>query len=166
MAFVILILFAFFGFIALRQQMTRNSVNAGENDAVIKKLLSRYKMLREHQNEIGTNAFVIGKAQKCSGKSLRDDPDALSVRILDEKGRRRDGAAALGMDVIELNDKFYYQFPVELDVRMKDAELAAILARTKAKIEERYPDDFVGRAVDYITVVIDGKKVLSHIQES
>ena len=166
MAFVVLVLFAFFGFIAIRQQMTKNSVNAGEKDTVIKKLLSHYKTLRQHQDEIGTNAFVIGYAQKQNGGSLRDDPDALAVRILDDKGMQRDGAAALGMETIEINGKFYYQFPVQLDARMKDAELAAVLARTKEKIEERYPDDFVGRAVEYITVVIDGKKVLSHIKES
>ena len=40
-------------------------------------------------------------------------------------------------------------------------EMAAVLERTKQKIEERYPDDFVGKAVNYITVVIDGKKALN-----
>ena len=46
---------------------------------------------------------------------------------------------------------------------MTDAELSAVLQRTREKIEEKYPDDFVGTAVGYITVVIDGKKVMEHL---
>jgi hypothetical protein len=44
---------------------------------------------------------------------------------------------------------------------MRDAEMAAVLERTKQKIEAKYPDDFIGKAVGYITVVIDGKKALN-----
>ena len=69
----------------------------------------------------------------------------------------------LGMEVLQTRGKYCYQFPVELDSRMADAELSAVLQRTKEKIEERYPDDFVGRAVGYITVVIDGKKIMKHL---
>ena len=67
------------------------------------------------------------------------------------------------MEAIEIKGKYYYQLPVELDARMTDAELSAVLQRTREKIEEKYPDDFVGTAVGYITVVIDGKKVMEHL---
>ena len=163
MAFVILILMAFFCLIAFRQQMTRNSVNSGSRDPIIKKLLSHYKKLREQQDEIKTNAFVIGYARKDHRGSLEDDNSQMAVRILDDKGTRRDGAEKIGMEVIEIKGKYYYQLPVELDAKMSDAELSAVLQRTKEKIEERYPDDFVGSAVGYITVVIDGKKVMKHL---
>ena len=163
MAFVILILMAFFCLIAFRQQMTRNSVNSGSRDPIIKKLLSHYRKLREQQDEIKTNAFVIGYARKDHRGSLEDDNSQMAVRILDDKGTRRDGAEKIGMEVIEIKGKYYYQLPVELDAKMSDAELSAVLQRTKEKIEERYPDDFVGSAVGYITVVIDGKKVMKHL---
>jgi len=67
------------------------------------------------------------------------------------------------MEVIEINGQYFYQFPVELEKEMENAELVAVLTRIKAKIEERYPDDFVGRAPDYLTVVIDGKKLLKYL---
>ena len=85
------------------------------------------------------------------------------MRILDDKGTRREGAEKLGMEVIQIKDRYFYQFTVELDSKMADAELSALLQRTKEKIEERYPDDFVGSAEGYITVVIDGKKVMEHL---
>jgi 4-hydroxy-3-methylbut-2-enyl diphosphate reductase len=69
------------------------------------------------------------------------------------------------LKVIEIKGKYYYQFPIDLGLKMRDAELAAVLERTKQKIEERYPDDFVGKAVNYITVVIDGKKALNLLHE-
>ena len=65
------------------------------------------------------------------------------------------------MQVIEIKGKYYYQFPIELGLKMRDAEMAAVLERTKQKIEAKYPDDFIGKAVGYITVVIDGKKALN-----
>ena len=77
--------------------------------------------------------------------------------------KSRDGAAELGMDVLEVKEQFFYQFPVELEKEMENAELVAVLTRIKQKIEERYPDDFVGRAPNYLTVVIDGKKLLKHL---
>ena len=157
MAFVILILMAFFCLIYLKQQVTKNSVNSGSRDPVIKKILSHYKNLREHQSEIKTNAFAIGYAKK------DDNSDLMAVRILDDKGTRREGAEKLGMEVIQIKDRYFYQFTVELDSKMADAELSALLQRTKEKIEERYPDDFVGSAEGYITVVIDGKKVMEHL---
>ena len=166
MAFIILVLIAFFSFIALQQQMTKKGVEAGAKDGEIKMLLSYYKTLRDHQSEIKANAFVIGYAQKRHGSGLQDRYNALAVRILDEKGARREGAEKLGMEVIEVKGKYYYQFPVELTFKMRDAEMAAVLSRTKEKIEARYPDDFVGRAEGYITVVIDGKRVLDQIKES
>ena len=182
MAFVILVLMAFFAMIALQQQMTKKGVEAGSKDSEIKMILSYYKILREHQSEtkanafvIGyaqkrhgstkANAFVIGYAQKRHGSELRDRMDALAVRILDDKGTRREGAEKLEMQVIEIKGKYYYQFPIDLGLKMRDAELAAVLERTKQKIEERYPDDFVGKAVNYITVVIDGKKALNLLHE-
>ena len=149
MAFVILVLMAFFAMIALQQQMTKKGVEAGSKDSEIKMILSYYKILREHQSETKANAFVIGYAQKRHGSELRDRMDALAVRILDDKGA----------------DKYYYQFPIDLGLKMRDAEMAAVLERTKQKIEERYPDDFVGKAVNYITVVIDGKKALNLLHE-
>lgn len=163
MAFVILILMVFFGLIALRQQMTKNNVNSGSRDPVIKKLLSYYKKLREQRDEIKTNAFVIGYAVKEHRGNPEDDNTKMVVRILDDKGTRREGAEKIGMEAIEIKGKYYYQLPVELDARMTDAELSAVLQRTREKIEEKYPDDFVGTAVGYITVVIDGKKVMEHL---
>ena len=147
--------------IALQQQMTKKGVEAGAKDSEIKMILSYYKILREHQSETKANAFVIGYAQKRHGSELRDRLDALAVRILDDKGTRREGAEKLEMQVIQIKDKYYYQFPIDLGLKMRDAEMAAVLERTKQKIEERYPDDFVGKAVNYITVVIDGKKALN-----
>ena len=163
MAFVILMLMAFFCFVAFRQQMTKNSVNSGSRDPVIKKLLSYYKVLREQQAEIRTNAFAIGHARKELRGNLVDDSTKMAIYILDDKGTRREGAEKIGMEVIEIKGKYFYQFPVELDSGMADAELSAVLQRIKEKIEERYPDDFVGRAVSYLTVVIDGKKVMKHL---
>ena len=127
-AFVILVLMAFFCAVAFRQQLKRDKVNAGGQDELIKKVLSRYRKLRENQEAVNANAFVIGPAQEDHKGNLRDNPKALAVRILDEKGKRR-----------------------------------AVLTRIKQKIEERYPDDFVGRAPNYLTVVIDGKKLLKHL---
>ena len=161
MAFIILVLMAFFAMIALQQQMTKKSVDAGAKDSEIKMILSYYRLLREHQSETGANAFVIGYAQKRRGSELRDRYDALAVRILDDKGTRREGAEKLEMQVIEIKGQYYYQFPIELGLKMRDAEMAAVLERTKQKIEAKYPDDFIGKAVGYITVVIDGKKALN-----
>ena len=141
MAFIILVLMVFFAMIALQQQMTKKSVDAGAKDSEIKMILSYYRLLREHE--------------------LRDRYDALAVRILDDKGTRREGAEKLEMQVIEIKGKYYYQFPIELGLKMRDAEMAAVLERTKQKIEAKYPDDFIGKAVGYITVVIDGKKALN-----
>lgn len=166
MAFIILVLMVFFAVIYFMQQQKREKVNAGAQDKVIKKLLSHYKTLREHHEETGANAFVIGYAQQDRKGTLLDNPKALAVRILDEKGAKRDGAAALGMEVIETKGKYCYQFPVELENEVTSAELTAILARTKEKLEERYPDEFVGRAVSYLTVVIDGKKALDLLKEN
>jgi hypothetical protein len=163
LAFVILVLMAFFCAVAFRQQMKRDKVNAGGQDQVIKKVLVRYKKLRENQEAAKANAFVIGPAQEVRKGALLDNPKALAVRILDEKGTRRDGAAQLGMEVLTVKEQFYYQFPVELEKEMENAELVAVLTRIKEKIEERYPDDFIGRAANYLTVVIDGKKLLKHL---
>ncbi len=163
MAFVVLILMAFFCVIAFRQQMTKNSVNSGSRDPVIKKLLSYYKKLRGQQSEIKANAFAIGYAKKERKGNLEDDNSKMAVSILDEKGTRREGAENLGMEVIETKGKYHYQLSVELDSKLADAELSAVLQRTKEKIEERYPDDFVGRAEGYLTVVIDGKTLMKHL---
>jgi len=161
--FVILMLMAFFCAVAFRQQMQKEKVNSGGQDELIKKVLARYRKLRENQEAVNANAFVIGLAQEERKGNLRDNPKALAVRILDEKGNRRDGATELGMDVLEAKEQFFYQFPVELEKEMENAELVAVLTRIKQKIEERYPDDFVGRAPNYLTVIIDGKKLLKHL---
>lgn len=163
MAFAVLILMVFFCAVAFMQQMKKDKINAGAQDQMIRKVLSRYRNLREHQDEVKANAFAIGPAKEAHKGGLRNKPSAMAVRILDDKGTRRDGAAELGMEVIEINGQYFYQFPVELEKEMENAELVAVLTRIKAKIEERYPDDFVGRAPDYLTVVIDGKKLLKYL---
>ena len=163
MAFAVLILMVFFCAVAFMQQMKKDKINAGAQDQMIRKVLSRYRNLREHQDEVKANAFAIGPAKEAHKGGLRNKPSAMAVRILDDKGTRRDGAAELGMEVIEINGQYCYQFPVELEKEMENAELVAVLTRIKAKIEERYPDDFVGRAPDYLTVVIDGKKLLKYL---
>ena len=163
MAFVVLVLMVFFCAVAFRQQMKRDKVNAGEQDQLIRKILSRYRTLREHQDEVKTNAFVIGPAQEEYKGSLRNKRSTMAVRILDDKGTRRDGAAELGMEVIEIGGKYFYQFPVDQEKEMENAEYVAVLTRIKVRIEERYPDDFVGRAPDYLTVVVDGKKLLKYL---
>ncbi len=163
MAFAILILMVFFCAVAVRQQMIRNKVQEGSQDKVIKTLLVRYRTLREHHGELKANAFVIGNAQENYKGSLRDNPKALAVRILDDKGAQRDAAADLGMEVIEIKGRFFYQFPVEVENALSEVELGAVLAKTKEMIEARYPDEFVGRAPAYITVVIDGKKALKKL---
>ena len=110
--FVILMLMAFFCAVAFRQQMQKEKVNSGGQDELIKKVLARYRKLRENQEAVNANAFVIGLAQEERKGNLRDNPKALAVRILDEKGNRRDGATELGMDVLEDKEQFFYQFPV------------------------------------------------------
>ena len=80
---------------------TKKGVEAGAKDSEIKMILSYYKILREHQSETKANAFVIGYAQKRHGSELRDRLDALAVRILDDKGTRREGAEKLEMQVIQ-----------------------------------------------------------------
>ena len=163
MAFVVLVLMVFFCAVAFRQQMKRDKVNAGEQDQLIRKILSRYRTLREHQDEVKTNAFVIGPAQEEYKGSLRNKRSTMAVRILDDKGTRRDGAAELGMEVLEIGGKYFYQFLVDQEKEMENAEYVAVLTRIKVRIEERYPDDFVGRAPDYLTVVVDGKKLLKYL---
>ena len=46
MAFIILVLMVFFAMIALQQQMTKKSVDAGAKDSEIKMILSYYRLLR------------------------------------------------------------------------------------------------------------------------
>lgn len=165
MAYVVLILMVFFCAVAFIQQQNKEKVNAGSQDKMIKTLLGYYKTLREHQEETKANSFVIGYAQEEHRGKLQDNPQKMAVRINDEKGARRDGAAELGMEVIEIKGQFFYQFPVELESKLSSAELTAVLSRIKEKIESKYPDDFVGRAVSYITVVINGKKLLDMLDD-
>ena len=153
----------FFGAVAIRQQVIKNKVQEGSQDKVIKTLLVRYRTLREHHDELKANAFVIGRAQENYKGILRDNSKALAVRILDDKGAQREAAAGLGMEVIEIKGKFFYQFPVETENELSDVELGAVLTKTKEIIEAKYPDEFVGRAPTYITVVIDGKKALKKL---
>ena len=78
-AFVILVLMAFFCAVAFRQQLKRDKVNAGGQDELIKKVLSRYRKLRENQEAVNANAFVIGPAQEDHKGNLRDNPKALAA---------------------------------------------------------------------------------------
>ena len=156
MQLIILLLFVFFGAVAFMQYTKKVQVNAGAFDELIRQLLADYKTLRSHTDEIGTSAFAIGWAQKKHKKGLRDDTESLAIRILDEKGAKRDGAAALGMDIIEIGDRYYYQLPVKPKEQLSDALLTAILVRLKEKLERRYPDDLVNIADTYITVVAGG----------
>lgn len=163
MSLVIFLLLAFFCAIAFMQHMKKEEVNSGSRDQVIKKLLSDYKTLREHADEIDANAFTIGPAREKHRGGLADNPKVLAVRILDEKGKKRDGAARLGMEVIETGGRHYYQFTTEPEEKLSDAEMTAILPRIKEKLERRYPNDLVSMAASYLTVVIDGKKLLDSL---
>jgi flavin reductase (DIM6/NTAB) family NADH-FMN oxidoreductase RutF len=166
MQLIILLLFVFFGAVAFMQYTKKVQVNAGAFDELIRQLLVDYKTLRSHTDDIGTSAFAIGWAQKKHKKGLRDDTESLAIRILDEKGAKRDGAAALGMDVIEIGDKYYYQLLVKPKEQLSDALVTAILVRLKEKLERRYPDDLVNIADTYITVVAGGKNLLNLIDVS
>jgi len=166
MQLIILLLFVFFGAVAFMQYTKKVQVNAGAFDELIRQLLADYKTLRSHTDDIGTSAFAIGWAQKKHKKGLRDDTESLAIRILDEKGAKRDGAAALGMDIIEIGDRYYYQLPVKPKEQLSDALLTAILVRLKEKLERRYPDDLVNIADTYITVVAGGRNLLNLIDTS
>ena len=109
MAFAVLVLMVFFCAVAFMQQMKKDKINAGAQDQMIRKVLSRYRNLREHQDEVKANAFAIGPAKEAHKGGLRNKPSAMAVRILDDKGTRRDGAAELGMEVIEINGQYFYQ---------------------------------------------------------
>ena len=166
MQLIILLLFVFFGAVAFMQYTKKVQVNAGAFDELIRQLLADYKTLRSHTDDIGTSAFAIGWAKKKHKKGLRDDTESLAIRILDEKGTKRDGAAALGMDIIEIGDRYYYQLPVKPKEQLSDALLTAILVRLKEKLERRYPDDLVNIADTYITVVAGGRNLLNLIDAS
>lgn len=163
MQLVIMLLFAFFCAVAFMQYTKKEWINSGARDELIRQLLADYKILRNHTDDVGVNVFAIGYAMENHKGRLRDDDEALAVRILDEKGARRDGAAALGMDVIETGGRYFYQFPVRFQEKMSGAEMTAVLVRIKEKLEHRYPDDLVNIADTYITVVVDGKKLLAQI---
>lgn len=166
MQLIILLLFVFFGAVAFMQYTKKVQVNAGAFDELIRQLLADYKTLRSHTDDIGTSAFAIGWAKKKHKKGLRDDTESLAIRILDEKGTKRDGAAALGMDIIEIGDRYYYQLLVKPKEQLSDALLTAILVRLKEKLERRYPDDLVNIADTYITVVAGGRNLLNLIDAS
>ena len=166
MQLIILLLFVFFGAVAFMQYTKKVQVNAGAFDELIRQLLADYKTLRSHTDDIGTSAFAIGWAQKKHKKGLRDDTESLAIRILDEKGAKRDGAAALGMDIIEIGDRYYYQLLVKPKEQLSEALMTAILVRLKEKLERRYPDDLVNIADTYITVVAGGRNLLNLIDAS
>lgn len=163
MQFIILLLFVFFCAVALMQYTKKERVNAGAYDELIRQLLADYKTLRSHTDDIGTSAFAIGRARKKCRNGLKDDPELMAIRILDEKGEKRDGAAALGMDFIETDGRYYYQLTVEPMEPLSDVAMRAVLVRLKDKLERRYPDDLVSIADTYITVVAGGKKLLNLI---
>lgn len=166
MQLIILLLFVFFGAVAFMQYTKKERVNAGDYDELIRQLLADYKNLRNHTDDIGTSAFAIGWAKQKHKKGLKDDTELMAIRILDEKGAKRDGAASLGMDVIETGGKYYYQLPVKPEEQLSEALMKAILIRLKEKLEHRYPDDLVNIADTYITVVAGGKNLLDLIDTS
>ena len=80
------LVYGFFAVIFMQQQK-REKVNAGAQDKVIKKLLSRYKTLREHHEETGANAFVIGYAQQDRKGTLLDNPSAWRCASSTRRGK-------------------------------------------------------------------------------
>ena len=146
--FTIMLLLVFFGALALLQQMKKNEVNAGSQDRVIKELLASYKTLRAHQEELNTNVFAVGYAKKVQRDTLRDDPLALAVSVLDEKGRR-----------------YCYQISAQLDEKVSNAELTEILKRLMDQLEKRYPEDLTSMGPSFITIVADGRKTLEHLEK-
>jgi hypothetical protein len=163
--FTIMLLLVFFGALALLQQMKKNEVNAGSQDRVIKELLASYKTLRAHQEELNTNVFAVGYAKKVQRDTLRDDPLALAVSVLDEKGRKREGAEDLGIEVVQAKDRYCYQISAQLDEKVSNAELTEILKRLMDQLEKRYPEDLASMGPAFITIVADGRKTLEHLEK-
>ena len=163
--FILLLLVFLFGAFALMKHMKTQRVRSGALDQNLKKVLSAYKMLRSHQEDLGTNAFAIGSALTEEGGELTRDMGRLSVRILDEKGKRREGAEALGMETVENGGKYYYQICEDLEEKLSFEELTAALVRLKDVLESKYPDELVSLADTYLTLVVDGKKLLQMLEK-
>lgn len=163
--FILLLLIFLFGAFALMRHMKSQRVRNGALDRNLKKVLSAYRLVRSHQEELGTNAFAIGCAIKEDRGEPARDMERLSVRILDEKGKRRDGAEALGMEEAEIGGKYYYQICEALEEKLSYEELTAALARLKEVLETKYPDELVSLADTYLTVVVDGKKLLQMLEK-
>ena len=141
--FTIMLLLVFFGALALLQQMKKNEVNAGSH----------------------TNVFAVGYAKKVQRDTLRDDPLALAVSVLDEKGRKREGAEDLGIEVVQAKDRYCYQISAQLDEKVSNAELTEILKRLMDQLEKRYPEDLASMGPAFITIVADGRKTLEHLEK-
>ena len=163
--FILLLLVFLFGAFALMKYMKTQRIRSGALDQNLKKVLSAYRMLRSHQEELGTNAFAIGCALKAEKGELTRDMGRLSVRILDEKGKRREGAEALGMETVENGGKYYYQICEDLEEKLSFEELTAALVRLKDVLESKYPDELVSLADTYLTLVVDGKKLLQMLEK-
>lgn len=163
--FILLLLVFLFGAFALMKYMKTQRIRSGALDQNLKKVLSTYRMLRSHQEELGTNAFAIGCALKADRGELIRDMGRLSVRILDEKGKRREGAEALGMETVENEGKYYYQICEDLEEKLSFEELTAALVRLKDVLESKYPDELVSLADTYLTLVVDGKKLLQMLEK-
>ncbi len=163
--FILLLLVFLFGAFALMKHMKTQRVRNGALDQNLKKVLSAYRMLRSRREELGTGAFVIGSALREDRGELTQDMERLSVRILDEKGKRRESAEALGMETVENEGKYYYQICESLEEKLSYEELTAALVRLKEVLEAKYPDELVSLADTYLTVVADGKKLLQMLEK-
>lgn len=165
MEFVLLLLIFLFGAAAFMNHMKKSSINAGALDPVIKKLVSSYKTLRDNREVLETNAFSIGYGFREDRATLAEDREKIAVRILDEKGKERKRAEESGMEVLEIGGRYYYQIAQSLDGKLSHEELTALLVRIKDTLEARYPDELVSMAPSYLTVVVDGKKLLKMLEK-
>ena len=162
--FVLMLLIVFFGALALRQQVKKAEIGKGSLDEVILELMDHYQFLRDHREELGVRVFAFGPAWEAGGDRFRNAPLALAVSILDEKGKKREGAGPLGMEVLEAGGRYHYQLTSELEEKLSDAELNALLSRLMKGLEKRFPDDMASLGPACLTMVADGKKALDHLE--
>ena len=85
--------------------------------------------------------------------------------MLDEKGRKREGAEDLGIEVVQAKDRYCYQISAQLDEKVSNAELTEILKRLMDQLEKRYPEDLASMGPAFITIVADGRKTLEHLEK-
>lgn len=165
MEFVLLLLIFLFGAAAFMNHMKKSSINAGALDPVIKRVVSSYKAVRDSREALETNVFAIGYGLREEGGTPAEDREKIAVRILDEKGKERKRAEETGMEVLEIGGRHYYQICQALDEKLSYEEMSALLVRIKDTLEARYPDELVSMAQSYLTVVVDGKKLLKMLEK-